>query len=197
MSDNLSLTNEKYFFLNYWKIVFFQSWQVMLGSAFPSSQFTTDKLLAPIDFEKARLIVEYGAGVGNISIEILRRMHKDAKLLVFEINEDLLHFLQNEYDDKRLIASGASAADVEGVLREYNLGQPDYVISGIPFSTMPPKIAKKIMKVTKTILKPGGKFLVYQFRNNVLEFLKPNFKHIDRNYEIVNIPPMRIFYAYN
>lgn len=169
----------------------------MLGSAFPSSQFTTEKLLAPIDFENAKVIVEYGAGVGNISIEILRRMRKDAKLLVFEINEDLIEFLKNEYHDERFIASGRSAADVEDVLREHNLGQPDYIISGIPFSTLPREIAKKIMNVTKSILKPGGKFLVYQFRNNVLDFLKPNFKHIDRNYEIFNVPPMRLFYAYN
>lgn len=169
----------------------------MLGSAFPSSQFTTEKLLAPIDFENAKVIVEYGAGVGNISIEILRRMRKDAKLLVFEINEDLIEFLKNEYHDERFIASGRSAAEVEDVLREHNMGQPDYIISGIPFSTLPPQIANKIMNVTKSILKPGGKFLVYQFRNNVLDFLKPNFKHIDRNYEIVNVPPMRLFYAYN
>lgn len=169
----------------------------MLGSAFPSSQFTTEKLLAPIDFEKARLIVEYGAGVGNISIEILRRMHKDAKLLVFEINDNLISFLKSEYDDKRLIASGRSASDVKQVLQQHNLGQPDYVISGIPFSTLPQGVAKKIMRATKNILKPGGKFLVYQFRNNVLEFLTPNFKHIDRNYELVNVPPMRLFFAYN
>ncbi|XP_031638152.1 uncharacterized protein LOC116350500 [Contarinia nasturtii] len=170
---------------------------VMLGSAFPSSQFTTDKLLAPIDFKNATLIVEYGAGVGNISIEILRRMRKDAKLLVFEINEDLIEFLKSEYHDDRFIATDRSAADVEDVLREHNLGQPDYVISGIPFSTMPKEIAKNIMKATKSILKPGGKFLVYQFRNKVLTFLTPYFKHIDRNYEIVNVPPMKLFFAYN
>lgn len=171
--------------------------QVMLGAAFPSSQFTIEKILAPIDFENARLIVEYGAGVGNISIEILRRMHKDAKLLVFELNEDLIEFLRNEYDDKRLIASGRSAADVKEVLREYNLGKADYIVSGIPFSTMPPQIATSIMKATKSILQPAGKFLVYQVRSKVLEFLKPNFKHIERNYELVNMPPVKLFYAYN
>lgn len=169
----------------------------MLGSAFPSSQFTTDKLLAPIDFENAKVIVEYGAGVGNISIEILRRMRKDAKLLVFEINEDLVNFLKNEYHDDRFIASDRSAADVKDVLREHNLGDVDYVISGIPFSTMPKNIANDIMKATKAILKPGGKFLVYQFRNNVLAFLKPYFNYIDQNYEFVNVPPMRLFFAYN
>lgn len=169
----------------------------MLGAAFPSSQFVVDKVLAPIDFENARLIVEYGAGVGNISIEILRRMRKDAKLLVFEINEDLIEFLKTEYHDERLIASGRSAADVEEVLREHNLGRPDYIISSIPFSTMPPKIANQIAEATKTILKPNGKFLVYQYRSKILDFLTPYFKHIDRSYEIVNVPPVRLFYAYN
>lgn len=169
----------------------------MLGSAFPSSQFTTEKLLAPIDFKKARLIVEYGAGVGNISIEILRKMHKDAKLLVFELNKDLISFLKNEYDDKRLIVSGRSAADVEMVMREHNLDKADYVISGVPFSTIPVSVAKQIMIATKSILKPGGKFIIYQVRTKVLDFLKPHFKQIDRDYEVVNIPPMQLFYAYN
>lgn len=169
----------------------------MLGAAFPSSQFTIEKILAPIDFENARLIVEYGAGIGNISIEILRRMHKDAKLLVFELNEDLIEFLRNEYDDKRLIASGRSAADVEEVLREHGLGKANYVVSGIPFSTMPPNVATSIMQATKSILQPAGKFLVYQVRSKVLEFLKPNFKYIERNYELVNMPPVKLFYAYN
>lgn len=170
---------------------------MMLGAAFPSSQFVVDKVLAPIDFENSRLIVEYGAGIGNISIGILRRMRKDAKLLVFEINEDLIEFLRTEYHDSRLIASERSAADVEEVLREHNLGQPDYVISSIPFSTMPEKIANQIAEATKTILKPGGKFLVYQYRSKILDFLKPYFKHIDRSYELVNVPPVRLFYAYN
>lgn len=169
----------------------------MIGAAFPSSQFVVDKILAPIDFEKARLIVEYGAGVGNISVEILRRMRPDAKLLVFELNEDLIQFLRNEYHDHRFIASGRSAADVQEVLREYNLGKPDYIISSIPFSTMPSSVAEKIAQATKAVLKPQGKFLIYQYRSKVLEFLRPYFEHIDYGYEIVNVPPVRLFYAYN
>lgn len=164
---------------------------------FPSSQFLTDKILAPIDFENARVIVEYGAGVGNISIEILRRMRRDAKLVVFELNEDLAEFLKTEYNDERLIASGRSAADVTDVLKQYHLGKADYIISGVPFSTMPPEVSEEIVRATKEVLKPNGKFLIYQFRTKVLEFLKPHFKHIERNFEFVNVPPIRVFYAYN
>lgn len=169
----------------------------MIGAAFPTSQFVIEKLLAPIDFENAQLIVEYGAGVGNISVEILRRMRKDATLLVFELNQDLIKFLKTEYHDDRLIVWGQSAADVEDVLRENNLGQADYIISTIPFSTMPSSVAQRITQATKTVLKADGKFLIYQYTAKILEFLKPYFKHIDRSYEIVNVPPVRFFYAYN
>lgn len=169
----------------------------MIGAAFPSSQFVVDKILAPINFETTRLIVEYGAGVGNISVEVLRRMRPDAQLLVFELNADLIQFLKNEYHDHRLITSGRSAADVEAVLHEHNLGRPDYIISSIPFSTMPSSIAKQIAIATKAVLKPEGKFLIYQYRSKVLEFLRPYFKHIDCGYEMVNVPPVRLFFAYN
>lgn len=169
----------------------------MLGSAFPSSQFLTNKILAPIDFNEARLIVEYGAGAGNMSIEILRRMHKDAKLLVFELNKDLADFLKREYDDKRFIVSSRSAADIKEVLTERNLGKADYIVSGIPFSTMPPKTAMDIMHATNSSLKSGGKFLVYQVRSKALQFLKSTFKNIERKSELINIPPVKVFYAYN
>ncbi|MDE2262321.1 MAG: methyltransferase, partial [Gammaproteobacteria bacterium] len=44
----------------------------MLGSIVPSSRFLIRQLLAPIDWSAARVIVEYGPGVGCITAEILR-----------------------------------------------------------------------------------------------------------------------------
>lgn len=169
----------------------------MIGAAFPCTQFVTDKILAPIDFDTARFIVEYGPGVGNMSMEVLRRMRSDAKLLVLELNEDLVEFLKTEYHDHRFIACGRSAADVEAVLREYKFGRPDYIISSIPFSNMPSSIAERIAHATKTVLKPDGKFLIWQYRSTVLDFIRPYFKHIDYDYEVVNAPPVRLYYAYN
>jgi phospholipid N-methyltransferase len=46
----------------------------MLGSIVPSSRFLIKELLQPIDWNQARVIVEYGPGVGVITAEILRRM---------------------------------------------------------------------------------------------------------------------------
>lgn len=169
----------------------------MVGAVCPSSQFVVDKLLAPVDFKNAKLIVEYGPGIGNISGEILRRMRRDAKLVVFEINPEFASLLKREFHDDRLIACHRSAADVNEVLKEHKLGRPDYIISSIPFSTMEASTAKQIAKATKAVLKPDGKFLVYQYRSKILDFIQPYFRHIDRGYEVVNVPPVRLYFAYD
>ena len=62
----------------------------MLGSIIPSSRFLIKQLLEPIDWDKARVIVEYGPGVGGITAEILRRMRPDARLIAIEMNPDFV-----------------------------------------------------------------------------------------------------------
>src|SRR5712664_2210613 len=66
----------------------------MLGSIVPSSRFLI-KQLEPIDWAQARVIVEYGPGVGGITAEILRRMRPDASLIVIEINAEFVRFLRS------------------------------------------------------------------------------------------------------
>ena len=53
----------------------------MLGSIIPSSRFLVDQVLEPIEWGHARVIVEYGPGVGTLTGEILRRMRGDAHLV--------------------------------------------------------------------------------------------------------------------
>lgn len=167
----------------------------MLGSIIPSSRFLIDKLLAPVDWQKARLFVEYGPGIGNISAEVLRRMHPDARLVLFELNDDFADFLRTGFRDPRLTVLHRSAGDIGAALAELGLGQADYIISGIPFSTMPTEVAEAIADATHAALKPGGQFLVYQFAPKILELLEPRFATIDRDFEAINVPPAQLYFA--
>ena len=74
----------------------------MLGSIIPSSRFLVNQVLEPIDWERARVIVEYGPGVGTITGEILRRMHSDAHLVAIETNSAFVRFLPTSLPDPRL-----------------------------------------------------------------------------------------------
>src|SRR6201996_6672843 len=88
----------------------------MLGSIIPSSRFLIKQLMQPIDFERARVIVEYGPGVGGITAEILRRMRPDARLIAIETNPDFVQFLRNSLVDQRLHVAAASAESVNEIL---------------------------------------------------------------------------------
>ena len=89
-----------------------------------------------------------------------------------------------------------SAADIERILAERGFAHADYVLSGIPFSTLPPGVGDAIAKATAKVIRPGGAFLVYQFSPKVMEFIKPWFERIERGFEWMNVPPARLFWAY-
>ncbi len=167
----------------------------MLGSLIPSSRFLIRALLEPIDWERAGLIVEYGPGVGTISTELLKRMRADARLVVIETNQDFVEFLRQTVQDPRLVVVHGSAADVERHLEEHGLGKADYVISGIPFSTIPAPICADIARATHDALKPTGAFLIYQFSPAVLQHVEGVFGRIERGAEVRNVPPARLFFC--
>ena len=111
--------------------------------------------------------------------------------------EELETHLREQIDDPRLIPVTGSAADVETILADRKLGAADYVLSGLPFSTLSPGVGNAIAEATSKVIRPGGAFLVYQFSPKVLDFIKPHFAPIKRGFEWINVPPATLFWAYN
>jgi phospholipid N-methyltransferase len=168
---------------------------MMLGSLVPSSRFLIDRLLGKVDWKRARTIVEYGPGVGTITTHILERMSPDARLVVFEMNQDFVSYLGRAFPDPRLHVVHGSAENVQRELERLKLEGADYIISGIPFTTMPEQMREKIMSASREALNPGGSALVYQFTRTVLPYLKCHFRKIDQDFEPRNILPTRLFYC--
>lgn len=168
---------------------------VMVGSVIPSSRFLIEKILAPVDWERTNVFVEYGPGVGTITRPILKRLKPDAKLIAIDTNPDFCEYLRHEINDPRLIVVNRSAAELGDILAEHGCDGADYVISGLPFSTLPPGVGPAIVKATKGSLKAGGIFLVYQFSPKVVDFLRLEFEDIDRGFEPLNVPPAVLFFA--
>lgn len=168
---------------------------VMLGSLIPSSRFLIEGVLKQIDWRQAHTIVEYGPGVGTFTTEILRRLRPDGVLMVIETNAEFVRFLQSSVRDPRLRVVHGSAADVGTLLEQHGLSGADYVISGIPFSTMPEEVRASILRTTRDVLQPNGAFLVYQFSAKVLPYLENVFGHVRRDAEVRNILPAKLFFC--
>src|SRR5215207_3451964 len=168
----------------------------MVGSIIPTSRIVIDKMLSPVDWETTRLFVEYGPGVGTFTRPILEKLPHDATLLAIDTNPEFTKFLKQSIDDERLVAVTGSAADVEKILADRGFAKADYVLSGLPFSTLPPGVGDAIGKATAQVIRPGGAFLVYQFSPKVKDFIQPWFDRIERGFEWINVPPATLFWAY-
>ena len=169
---------------------------VMVGSVIPSSRILIEKMLEPVDWANTRLFVEYGPGVGTFTRPILDLLGPDATLVTIDTNPDFTRYLKESIDDPRLLAVNGSAADVATILEDRDLGQADYVLSGLPFSTLPPGVGDAIAEATANVIRPGGAFLVYQFSPKVKDFIQPHFERIDRGFEWINVPPATLFWAW-
>jgi phospholipid N-methyltransferase len=167
----------------------------MVGWMLPSSPFVVDKVLRQIDWATARVIVEYGPGVGTFTTEVLSRMRPDATLIALEINSDFLEFLRGSIRDPRLRLIQESAAEVDSVLACLGFDHADYVLSGIPFKTLPHPLRETIVRKTHSILRPKGSFLVYQLSSVVQPYLEEAFGPVSRDSELLNFVPARMFYC--
>jgi phospholipid N-methyltransferase len=169
---------------------------VMVGSIIPSSKILIDKMLAPVDWGNTRLFVEYGPGVGTFTQHILDRLPADATLLTIDTNPDFTAYLAAKIRDSRLRPVTGSAADVRNIMADFGFDEADFILSGLPFSTLPAGIGPEIAEATADALRPGGAFLVYQFSPKVRRFIDPHFDRIDRDFEWRNVPPATLFWAW-
>ena len=179
--------------------MFFQGFikhPVMVGSIIPSSDKLIRKMLAPVDWGACKLFVEYGPGVGTFCRPILERMAPDATLIAIDTNADFVRYLDHIITDSRFVAVNGSAADVEQIVRSHGHEAADYVLSGLPFSTLPPGVGAAIGSATARVIRPGGAFLVYQFSPKVKDFLTPHFGEIDHDMEWWNVPPAQLYWAW-
>jgi phospholipid N-methyltransferase len=165
----------------------------MLGSIIPSSRFLVNAALAPIDWERARVIVEYGPGVGTLTAEILARMRSDATLVAIETNAEFVDFMREEMPDPRLRAEHDRAENVQRILARHHLGPADYIISGVPLGSMPKSTQGLIALASRDSLAADGRFLVYQFTSRVLPVLRQTFPRVQRRRELRNFPPAQLF----
>jgi len=113
----------------------------MVGSLIPSSRALTDKVVEPIDFATARCIVEYGPGTGVFTDILVARRRAETTIVLIETNRRFAALLQERYAGQPSVHIIHGSADETGeYLKRLGIGEVDYVVCGLPFSSLPRKL---------------------------------------------------------
>ena len=159
-----------------------------VGTVTRSSRYLCRSVADQIDFSKASVIVELGAGDGVISRELLKHMAPDAKLIAFEINDAFSEDLE-KFDDQRLLFYKRSAEDLKDILKEQGIDQVDYVVSALPFSVMPDAVGDDIVTQCRDSIRSGGKFVQVHYSLVKKGLYKSKFGNVKVNFVLKNLPP--------
>ena len=166
----------------------------MVGAVAPSSRFLAQQMMAPIDFARAKTIVELGPGTGSFSRVVVARRQAGTKLLLIERNHAFYDELVQQFSGEPDIAiECGSAADLGVFLKKHHLPKRvDYVISGLPFAALPRSESNAILsEVTKHLHKDGA-FVTFQYTRLMLPLFDQHFKTVALRREWRNIPPAYI-----
>ena len=167
----------------------------MLGTVFPSSRFLVARVLSRMPWANCKVIVEYGPGVGQFTMEILRRMNPDAILVGIELNPDFVRYLQRAIPDSRLRLVSGSAAEVRDILRRLGHRSADCIIAGIPFSTLEHSKRSEILSETHAALADNGRLAIYQYSRAVQRDLERTFGRVEHERELLNFVPAQLFHC--
>lgn len=161
-----------------------------VGALLPSSKYLADKMMASIHFDSADCIVELGPGSGVFTEQLVKRRKRDTILLLIESNAQFCKLLQDKFGaEKNLYIINGSAEYMGAYLEKHHISRPDYIVSGLPFASLPAQVSAAILTQAKMYLQEDGRFITFQYTLFKKELFERYFAGIDIGKEICNFPP--------
>ena len=161
-----------------------------VGAIMPSSKYLARNIVEFIDFSKNNLrIVEYGPGTGPFTERIIRKLKEGDKLILIEQNSKFVRILKEKYSQcTQLVIVEESVINVAEILNSEKVDEVDYIISGIPFSSLPKKATLDIMEKTKNIMRDKSLFITFQYSTLKLNTFRKYFKILSKKFVFRNVP---------
>ncbi len=161
-----------------------------IGAIAPSGNGLSRKMVKPIDFRAAKVIVEYGSGTGAFTRELVIRRKIDTTLILIEQNEDFCRVLNEIFQNQpNLHIIHGSAEYVNCYLSAYGFQEADYIVSGLPFTSLPQNISSSILAETRKAIGHNGTFITFQYSLVKQKFFEKYFQITERLKEMKNLPP--------
>ena len=169
-----------------------------IGAVAPSGKALTAGMMEPVDFEAAKLIVEYGPGTGSFTEELVRRKKPETVLLLIEQNRDFCRMLHERFAGEQnvwIVCGSAEKAD--RIAERAGFSQADFVVSGLPFTSLPKNVSAGIFEATKRLIGDTGRFITFQYSMVKCNFFSAHFRFADIHRVRKNLPPAYILVMEN
>jgi phospholipid N-methyltransferase len=168
-----------------------------IASLAPSSRWLSQTTVRNIPWDRARILVELGAGTGPITRVLAEKARPDCRVVVLERDPDFARLLHERFDPlPNFDVVEGDVRNLTEILAARGIGQVDYVISGLPVPSFPRELQLDLFRVVKQVLSPSGTF------NQITEmpwvywrFYKRFFHEVRFVFEPRNFPPAGAYFC--
>lgn len=162
-----------------------------IASLAPSSKWLSEATVSNVDWPRARVIVELGAGTGPITKVLAEKAHPDCKVIVLERDADFARLLRERFAGRPTfdVVEG-DVRDLAQILADRGIERADYLISGLPVPSFPSDLQRDLFRVVKQVLAPEGTYnqiteIPWLYKRLYRKF----FKDVKFLFEPRNFPP--------
>ncbi|MFF3099863.1 class I SAM-dependent methyltransferase [Viridibacillus arvi] len=139
-----------------------------------------------------------GPGTGVFTDKIMKSRVQHTVVMLIESNNEFCTFLKEKHkNEKNLIIINGSAEEIDKYTIDFNIPYVDYVVSGLPFASLPKSVSNAILLKTKKLLRKNGVFITFQNTLVKKGFINHFFKYINITREYRNMPPAYVFCCSN
>ena len=169
-----------------------------IGAVAPSGKSLARRMMQPIDFSTANVIVEFGPGTGSFTKELIARRRPETVLLLIEQNAQFCSRLRKKFGDAQNVRIvHGYAQEVNTYLRECGFAHADAIVSGLPFTTLPREVSDRILTAASTAMGAHGQFVTFQY-SMVKRRLFARYFRITGTVKVVrNLPPAYVLVMRN
>jgi phosphatidylethanolamine/phosphatidyl-N-methylethanolamine N-methyltransferase len=168
-----------------------------IASLAPSSPWLSRTTVRNVDWERARVVVELGAGTGPITKVLAEKARPDCRVVVLERDPDFARLLHERFDPlPNFDVIEGDVRNLTEILDHRGIGRADYVISGLPVPSFPKDLQRDLFRVVKQVLAPEGTY------NQITEmpwvywrFYRRFFDDVRFVFEPRNFPPAGAYFC--
>ncbi|MEY3901572.1 MAG: hypothetical protein RL189_878 [Pseudomonadota bacterium] len=165
-----------------------------IGTIIPSSRFLARKMIACVNAQSAKCIVELGAGTGSITSEMLRQAGAQTRVLIIDVNADAVRLLKERLKQSTNVEIiHADARYLEKILGERGIESVEAIVSSLPFTSLSSEMTDEILATAARVLKADGHFVAFQYTTVLSRKFADFFQIRAKKLEFRNIPPAIIY----
>ena len=167
-----------------------------VGAIAPSSSELAQKMMQDISPNENEIILELGVGTGAITKFLREIVPNRESYLGIELDKDLVKSLKRKFPELKIIRG--NACEVFSLHQKTNLGKVGYIISCLPFVSIPNEIGEIILREIDKFMAQGCVFRTIQYAHGyympsaikLREYMEKRYGKAKKSQLVIkNVPP--------